>query len=214
MIAVIDYGMGNLRSVEKALKVCGAKAKVTSSQKELRRADKIVFPGVGAFGDTMKELKKYKLVEPMKAEIASGKPFLGLCVGLQVLFESSEESPGVKGLGIFKGRVRKFRFSGKDRGLKVPQMGWNDIRLASRASSNSPLMKGIPDGAYLYFVHSYYIAPEDLSIALTVTRYGFDFVSSVARDNIFGLQFHPEKSQETGLKILKNFVKLSGNSWR
>jgi len=207
MIAVIDYGMGNLRSVEKALEVSGAKTIVTSSARAIAGCDKIVFPGVGAFGDSMKELKSRKLIEPIKDAISIGKPFLGLCLGLQLLFEKSEEAPGVKGLGVLKGDVRRFRFA---RGaLKVPHMGWNTIKKSSRIKyQNSKLLSGLSGENYMYFVHSYYVVPKDKSAILTTTDYGFDFVSGVAKDNIYGLQFHPEKSQTAGLKILENFVRL------
>jgi len=206
MIAVIDYGMGNLRSVEKALEVVGAKAKVTSRPSDLKKCKKIVFPGVGAFGDSMKELKKLGLVEPIKESIASGKPFLGLCLGLQLLFEKSEEAPGVKGLCVLKGESKKFRF--KDKSLKVPHMGWNGIKAASPKLEAAGILKGVPSGSYMYFVHSYYVRPEDKSVILTTTGYGTDFVSGICLDNIYGFQFHPEKSQGLGLKILENFVKL------
>lgn len=215
MIAVIDYGMGNLRSVEKALQVSGAKTKVTSLPGDLKRCDKIVFPGVGAFGEAMKELKRLKLVEPIKAAIAEGKPFLGLCLGLQLLFESSDEAPGVKGLCVLKGEVKRFRV----KGLKVPHMGWNGVHVARHPrqhgakagagkTQDTSIMKGVPNGSYVYFVHSYYVKPKDNSVILTTTDYGIKFVSSVCKGNIYGFQFHPEKSQELGLKILKNFVRL------
>jgi len=207
MIAVIDYGMGNLRSVEKALERVGAKTKVTSDPKILSRCDKLVFPGVGAFGDAMKELKRLKLVGPIKDAIDDGKPFLGLCLGLQLLFEKSEEDPGVEGLSILKGESKRFRFKGQ--AFKVPHMGWNNIKKNSKFGiRNSKLLDGLPDNAYMYFVHSYYVKPREKDIALTVTNYGTDFVSGIAKDNIYGFQFHPEKSQDLGLKILKNFVRL------
>ena len=204
MIAVIDYGMGNLRSVQKALEVVGAKTKVTSDPKVISRCEKIVFPGVGSFGEAMKELKRLKLIDPIKDAIAEGKPFLGLCLGLQLLFEKSEESPGVKGLCILKGESKRFKFKGQ--GLKVPHMGWNEVK--SRVRKNTSLLKGVPIGSYMYFVHSYYVKPKDKNVALTTTDYGIDFVSGIAKDNIYALQFHPEKSQALGLKILKNFVRL------
>jgi imidazole glycerol-phosphate synthase subunit HisH len=205
MIAVIDYGMGNLRSVQKALEAAGAKTKVTSDPKDLKACDKIVFPGVGAFGDAMKELKRLKLDGAIKDAIAGGKPFLGLCLGLQLLFEKSEEAPGVKGLCVLGGEVKRFRFAKRD--LKVPHMGWNSIMFGSRAAASSKkLLKGVPEGSHVYFVHSYYVKPEDKKVVLTTTDYGTDFVSGVARDNVYGLQFHPEKSQALGLKILENFV--------
>jgi glutamine amidotransferase len=207
MIAVIDYGMGNLRSVQKALEEAGAKTRVTSDPAVLRRCDKLVLPGVGAFGDAMKELRRRGLVDPIKNAIADGKIFLGLCLGLQLLFEKSEEAPGVKGLSVLKGEVKRFRFP--KNGLKVPHMGWNSVETGSSGQGpGSRILKGIPDGSYVYFVHSYYVKPKDKKAVLTTTDYGMDFVSGVCRDNIYGLQFHPEKSQALGLKLLENFVKL------
>ena len=205
MIAVIDYGMGNLRSVEKALEVAGGKIRVVSDRKGIERCEKLVFPGVGSFGDAMKELKSRRLIEPIKAAIKIGKPFLGLCLGLQLLFEKSEEAPGIKGLGILAGEVKRFRPGV----LKVPHMGWNNI-VVSRSSlvASKKILKGIPDNSYMYFVHSYYVKPKDKGVILTTTDYGMKFVSGVAMDNVYGLQFHPEKSQAVGLKILKNFVRL------
>ena len=202
MIAVIDYGMGNLRSVQKALEVSGAKTKVTSNAKDIEKCSKLVFPGVGAFGAAMKELKRLKLVDPIRDAIAEGKPFLGLCLGLQLLFDKSEEAPGVKGLSILKGEVRRFKV--KD--LKIPHMGWNCIN--QKPKTKNKILDGVPNGSYMYFVHSYYVKPKDKGVILTTTDYGTEFVSGVCMDNVYGLQFHPEKSQETGLKILKNFVGL------
>ena len=205
MIAVIDYGMGNLRSVEKALEVVGAKTIVTSNARDIERCDKLVFPGVGSFGDAMKELKGRRLIGPIKDAIKSGKPFLGLCLGLQLLFEKSEEAPGVKGLGILAGEVKRFRAGA----LKVPHMGWNNIAYrVERVAYSKKLLKDVPNDSYMYFVHSYYVKPEDKNVVLTTTDYGVKFTSAVAIDNIYGLQFHPEKSQTVGLKILKNFVRL------
>jgi len=202
MIAVIDYGMGNLRSVEKALEVVGQKAVVTSKIRDIERCDKLVFPGVGSFGEAMKELKARRLIEPIKAAIESGKPFLGLCLGLQLLFEMSEEAPGVKGLGVLAGEVKRFRAGT----LKVPHMGWNNIEFRSRKSKVRILDK-IPNNSYMYFVHSYYVKPEDEGMVLTTTDYGIKFTSGIVMDNVYGLQFHPEKSQAVGLKILKNFAR-------
>ena len=213
MIAVIDYGMGNLRSVQKALEVVGAKAKVTSSAKDLEKCEKIVFPGVGAFGESMKELKKRKLIAPIKNAIADGKPFLGLCLGLQLLFEKSEESPGVRGLCVLEGESKRFKSgyqvaSSRWQGLKVPHMGWNSVKVARRKAQGARILNGVPSGSYVYFVHSYYVKPKDKNVILTTTDYGIDFVSGICKDNVYGFQFHPEKSQELGLKILKNFVRL------
>jgi glutamine amidotransferase len=205
MIVVIDYGMGNLHSVRKALEVAGAKAKVSSSAKDILKAERIVFPGVGSFGEAMKELNRRKLVKPIKDAIADGKPFLGLCLGLQLLFERSEEAPGFKGLGVLKGDIK--RFSGK--GLKVPHMGWNEIVRDTRYEiRDTKVLKDVPNGSYMYFVHSYYVKPKDKSVILTTTDYGINFVSGICKDNIYAFQFHPEKSQALGLKILKNFVRL------
>jgi glutamine amidotransferase len=203
MIAVIDYGMGNLRSVEKALEVAGGKIRVVSDRKGIEGCDKLVFPGVGSFGDAMKELKARRLIDPIKDAIKSGKPFLGLCLGLQLLFKKSEEAPGVRGLGILEGEVKRFRPGA----LKVPHMGWNNIEIRGQMPENRILDK-ISNNSYMYFVHSYYVKPEDKGVVLTTTDYGIKFVSAVARNNIYGLQFHPEKSQVVGLKILKNFVRL------
>jgi glutamine amidotransferase len=204
-IAVVDYGMGNLRSVEKALEVAGVRTLLTSSPDGIDRCDKIVFPGVGAFGDAMKELRRRRLVRPIISAIESGRPFLGLCLGLQLLFEKSEEAPGIKGLGVLKGEVKRFRFAA-DRRIKVPHMGWNSIKYGRTFKTG--ILRGVPDGSYMYFVHSYYVKPADKSAILTTTGYGIDFVSGVAKDNIYGLQFHPEKSQSVGLKMLGNFVRL------
>lgn len=212
LIAVIDYGMGNLRSVEKALQVSGGRIAVVSGPSGIRKCDKIVFPGVGSFGDAMQELKARRLIEPIKEAIAGGKPFLGLCLGLQLLFEKSEEAPGVKGLGLVAGDVRRFRFNnvaGGQSALKVPHMGWNSVDRKPPASNRKPgLLNGVPDGSYMYFVHSYYVRPEDDRAVLTTTDYGIKFASGIAMGNVYGLQFHPEKSQAVGLKILKNFVRL------
>ncbi len=207
MIAVIDYGMGNLRSVEKALQTAGAKVRVSSKPADVAGCDKLVLPGVGAFGDAMKELKGLHLVEPIKDAIGRGKPFLGLCLGAQLLFYDSEESPGVKGLSVLAGKVKKFNF--REKNLKVPHMGWNSIQGIGFRGEISDILRGVPEGSYMYFVHSYYMKPTDEDIVLTTTEYGSDFVSGVRRENIYGFQFHPEKSQTLGLKILENFVRSS-----
>lgn len=209
-IAVIDYGMGNLRSVEKALEIAGGKVRIVSGRNGIEKCDSLVFPGVGSFGDAMKELKARRLVGPIKAAIKSGKPFLGLCLGLQLLFEKSEEAPGVKGLGVLAGEVKRFRFKkavGARVALKVPHMGWNNIKIKDQKQEIG-ILNGIPDNSYMYFVHSYYVKPEDKGAVLTTTGYGIEFTSAVASGNIYGLQFHPEKSQAVGLKVLKNFVRL------
>lgn len=205
MIVVIDYGMGNLHSVRKALEVAGGRVKVSSRAEDISKADKIVFPGVGSFGEAMKELNRRKLTRPIKDAIAGGKPFLGLCLGLQLLFKRSEEAPGVKGLGVLDGDVKRFR----TKGLKVPHMGWNQIvqRTAPSAERNA-ILKNVPKGSYMYFVHSYYVKPKDKKVVLTKTSYGIDFVSGIRKGNVYAFQFHPEKSQALGLKILRNFVRL------
>lgn len=214
MIIVIDYGMGNLHSVRKALQVAGADVKVSSKPSDIEKAEKIVFPGVGSFGEAMKELRRRKLVKPIKDAITCGKPFLGLCLGLQLLFETSEEAPGVKGLCVLRGEVRRFKFTqysirNTQYDLKVPHMGWNDI-VHSRQSivHRQRILKGVPDGSYMYFVHSYYVKPKDKKNILTTTEYGIKFASGVRKGNVYAFQFHPEKSQALGLKILKNFVSL------
>lgn len=200
MIVVVDYGMGNLHSVRKALEVVGAKVKVNSRPEGIKKAKKIVFPGVGAFGEAMKELKRRSLVQPIKDAIKAGTPFLGLCLGLQLLFEKSDEAPGMKGLCVLDGEVKRF----KVKELKVPHMGWNNITYSLKPA----ILKGIPNGSYMYFVHSYFVLPKDKNVILTTTDYDINFTSGICKDNIYGFQFHPEKSQSLGLKILKNFVDL------
>ena len=202
MIAVVDYGVGNLRSVSKALERVGADVCVTSSPAEIDRADAVLLPGVGAFAHCMDNLRAAGLEACVRAAAASEKPFLGVCVGMQILFEESDEFGRVEGLGILKGRVR--RFEPADPSLKVPHMGWNGLDIKKRA----PHLDGLEDGARVYFVHSYYVETGDPSIVATTTNYGVDFVSSAWRGNIFATQFHPEKSQATGLHILRNFVRL------
>ncbi len=203
-VVIIDYGMGNLRSVQKAFEKNGARPKVSSLAKDIERADKIVLPGVGAFTAAVRELEKRKLLSIIKEKIESGALYLGLCLGLQLLFDESEESIGkakVKGLGVIEGRVRRFRGN-----MKIPHMGWNTINIKKK---NCPILKGIGPKDYFYFVHSYYGVPQDSSWNLSQTRYGVDFCSSIWKDNIFATQFHPEKSQGSGLRIIKNFIGLS-----
>jgi len=202
MIAVVDYGVGNLRSVSKALERVGADVRVTSSTAEIERADAVVLPGVGAFAHCMDNLRGAGLESCVRATAASDKPFLGVCVGMQILFEESDEFGRVEGLGILRGRVR--RFEPKDAALKVPHMGWNQLQVKRRA----PHLEGIDDGTRVYFVHSYYVETPDASIVSTTTDYDVEFVSSAWRGNIFATQFHPEKSQATGLRILGNFARL------
>lgn len=205
MIALIDYGSGNLRSVEKALRFVGADVQVVSGATGLRHAQAVVLPGVGAFDDCMVALARQGLFDPIREFIASDRPFLGICVGYQALFERSEEFESkAAGLGVFHGKVVRFT---ERKGLKIPQIGWNQIALTN---ADCPLYKGIKDGSYVYFVHSYYPQPLDGSLTATKTVYGDEFASSVWKGNVFATQFHPEKSQEVGLKVLKNFVELVG----
>ena len=200
MIAVVDYGMGNLRSVAKALERVGADVEVTSDPERIEGADGVVLPGVGAFGKCMENLCAAGLEEPVRAVAKSGKPFFGVCVGMQILFEESEEFGPVAGLGILPGRVK--RFVPRDVTQKVPHMGWNTLAMKHRV----PQLRGIADGSYVYFVHSYYVDTDDPTLVATTTPYGVSFASSVARGNVFATQFHPEKSQAVGLKLLENFV--------
>ena len=204
MIAIIDYGMGNLRSVQKAFAAVGEDAVVTRSQGIIDRASHLVLPGVGAFPDCMANLDRYGLVGAIRKGIQSGKPFLGICLGLQLLFTESEEFGVHKGLDIIPGKVRRFPALSDPSGqpLKVPHMGWNAVTLTRHA----PPLHGIPDDTYVYFVHSYYVDPFEASTVATTTQYGRAFASSVWRDNIFACQFHPEKSQSVGLRIVKNFA--------
>jgi imidazole glycerol-phosphate synthase subunit HisH len=203
VIALLDYGSGNLRSVEKALRKVGADVLVTTSPKGLRDARAAVLPGVGAFDDCIGAMRKQELLEGVKQFIASGRPFLGICVGYQALFERSDEfNSCAQGLTLFKGSVVRFP---DQPGLKVPQIGWNQLEIAQ---PNCPLFQGIESGSYVYFVHSFFPRPEDPSIVATRTTYGETFASSIWKDNIFATQFHPEKSQGIGLKLLENFVRL------
>ncbi|MCC6231980.1 MAG: imidazole glycerol phosphate synthase subunit HisH [Verrucomicrobiales bacterium] len=204
MLALIDYGSGNLRSVQKALLRCGAEVSIARHGHELTQAQGVVLPGVGAFDDCLHALQKQELLEGIRAFIQSGRPFLGICVGYQALFERSEEfNSCAAGLGVFRGRVARF----PDRpDLKVPQIGWNRLQLAR---TDCPLYRGIPDGSFVYFVHSFHPCPEDPGVVASWTDYGGRFASSVWQNNIFATQFHPEKSQEVGLAILRNFVDLA-----
>ena len=202
MIVVVDYGMGNLRSVSKALEYAGGKVRVSSSPIDVRRAQKLVLPGVGAFGDAVAELEKTRLFLPVQSYIQKARPFLGICLGLQLLFEESGESPGTAGLAIFSGEVRSFQ----SKKIKVPHMGWNSV---SKIKEH-PLSRGIPDDSYFYFVHSYYAIPRDKKLILGSCRYGEErFPAILGNDTAFATQFHPEKSQQAGLQILKNFVRWS-----
>jgi imidazole glycerol-phosphate synthase subunit HisH len=201
MIAIIDYGMGNLRSVQKGLERVGHTATITSDPAVLANADRLVLPGVGAFRDAIAVLHERGLVAPIRAEIDKGKPFLGICLGLQLLFETSFEDGEHEGLGIVPGKVVRFKLPGE---FKVPHMGWNQIGLRRRA----PIFAGIDDGTHFYFVHSYYVVPRDASLVATETDYAEPFCSGIWRDNLFAVQFHPEKSQDAGLRLLKNFAEL------
>lgn len=203
MIAIIDYDMGNLRSVQKGFERVGHNCIITRDPKDISNASHVVLPGVGAFKDCMDNLKNYGLVDPILLAIKSGKPFLGICLGLQLLFSESEEFGRHEGLDVIKGKVVRFSSELRTQNpeLKIPHMGWNDIKIKNRPA----VLKDIADGSYLYFVHSYYVVPADDSVIATTTSYGIDFASSIWKDNIFACQFHPEKSQKTGLKILKNF---------
>lgn len=201
MITIVDYGMGNLRSVQKAFERLGHEATIASSASEVARASKLILPGVGAFRDAIAELKRQELAGPVCDHIAADKPFLGICLGLQLLFDVSWEDGQWEGLGVLPGEVVRFD---EQPGLKIPHMGWNCLEVAQR----TVLLEGIPDGAYFYFVHSYYVAPADESVVATRTVHGNRFVSMVARGNLFATQFHPEKSQQVGLKLLSNFAAL------
>ena len=202
MIAIIDYDAGNLKSVEKALQSIGEDTIVSRDREEILRADKVILPGVGSFGDAMKKLKDYKLDEVIKEVTESGKPFLGICLGLQLLFERSEETPGVEGLGILKGEILRIP---DHEGLKIPHMGWNSLELINQGR----LFQNLPADPYVYFVHSYYLKAEE-DIVKARTWYSTDIDASVEKGNVFACQFHPEKSSRTGLQILKNFAELEG----
>jgi glutamine amidotransferase len=206
MIAIIDYGMGNLRSVQKGFERIGSDAVVTADPRVLLEADRVVLPGVGAFADCMHNLERGGFVEPLLKVIADGRPFLGICLGLQLLFSESEEFGRHRGLNLIPGRVVRFPEGMTEGGesLKVPHMGWNQISFAVR----SPLFAGIEEGTNVYFVHSYHVVPEDEKVVATTTQYGIDFCSSIWKDNIVATQFHPEKSQEVGLRMLANFARM------
>lgn len=204
VIALIDYGSGNLRSVEKALRHLGANVQLTQRPEQLAGAAAVVLPGVGAFDDCLNALQRQELLEACRGFIRTGRPFLGICVGYQALFERSEEfASRAPGLGIFKGRVGRFQ---ERPGIKIPQIGWNRLELTR---DDCPLYKGVPNGSFVYFVHSYYPKPEDNGIVATWTEHGDRFASSVWKDNVFATQYHPEKSQEIGLQLLRNFVALA-----
>jgi len=198
MIAIIDYGMGNLRSVQKGFERVGFQAEVTREVSKIASARGVVLPGVGAFQACMENLRRFELIEPIRRVVREQKPFLGICLGFQLLFAESEEFGLQKGLDLFPGRVVGFHAGN---GLKVPHMGWNRIE----KKRDTPFLDGLSNGDYVYFVHSFYVVPEDSSLVATTTEYGRSFVSSIATERLFACQFHPEKSQELGLRILANF---------
>jgi glutamine amidotransferase len=202
MIAIIDYGMGNLRSVQKAFEKVGQQAVVTSDPARVAAAAKVVLPGVGAFEDAIAELRRLNLVKPVLDAVDSGKPFLGICLGLQLLFDVSYENGRHQGLGVLPGEVVRFQLP---KGYAVPHMGWNQLIIRRPA----PILAGVAEGTYVYFVHSYYVVPKDAEVIATDTDYGGPFCSMIWRGNVFATQFHPEKSQSEGLRILKNFAELS-----
>jgi len=206
MIAIVDYGMGNLRSVQKAFERLGADAAIVTSPEAVLRAEKVVLPGVGAFADAMRHLREQGLVEPLLEVIRRGVPFLGICLGLQLLFDVSYEDGEHTGLGVIPGKVVRFDFSGLPAGerLKVPHMGWNQLFWERPC----PLLTGLESGTWFYFVHSYYVVPFDESVICGRCNYGVEFTAMIWRDNVFAMQFHPEKSQSAGLKILANFAAL------
>lgn len=199
MIAIIDYNAGNLKSVEKALAAIGQESVVTRDYRTIRAADKVILPGVGAFGDAMEQLKKYELDKVIREVTAEGRPFLGICLGLQLLFAGSEENQGVEGLGILDGEVLKIPDT---EGLKIPHIGWNSLKL----QHDGRLFAGIAEGAFVYFVHSYYLKAADAQIVRATAEYGVSIHASVEQGNVFACQFHPEKSGEVGLSILSNFA--------
>lgn len=199
VIAIIDYGMGNLRSVQRAFQKVGAEVVITDERETIKSARAVVLPGVGAFGDAMTNLRSQGLVETIERVVERGKPLFGICLGLQLFFEESEEMGLHRGLGFFPGQVRRF-----DVGLKVPHIGWNQVHIRRQG----PLLAGLADGSYAYFAHSYYVEPTEDDIILATTDYGLDFASIVGQGNVFGIQFHPEKSQDVGLRILSNFVAM------
>lgn len=199
MIAIIDYDAGNIKSVEKAFQALGEEIVITRDRETILRAEGVVLPGVGAFGDAMGKLREYDLVETIEQVVAKKTPFLGICLGLQLLFESSEESPGVKGLGILEGKIVRIP---DGEGIKIPHIGWNSLSYPNQGR----LFAGIPEDSFVYFVHSYYLQAGDPSIVKAATEYGTCIHASVEKDNVFACQFHPEKSSGVGMKILQNFI--------
>ena len=202
MVEIIDYDAGNIRSVEKAILALGGQVKVTREREEILSADHIILPGVGAFGDAMEKLHRYGLVDVITEAVMRNIPFLGICLGLQLLFESSEESEGVKGLGILSGKIRRLPES---EGLKIPHIGWNSLQYPNAGR----LFEGIAEGAYVYFVHSYYLEADQPKIVTAATEYAAYIHASVEQGNVFACQFHPEKSSDVGMQILKNFMRIT-----
>ncbi len=205
MIAILDYDAGNLKSVEKALAYLGEDSKITRNIHEVEKADKLILPGVGSFGAAMEQLKKYEIDKMLQEAAEAGRPILGICLGLQLLFDDSEECPGVEGLHLLKGRILRIPDT---KGLKIPHIGWNSLRL----QNNGRLFEGIEEEPYVYFVHSYYLKAEEEQIVKASAEYGTHIHASIERGNLFACQFHPEKSSKTGLKILSNFAKIQGGN--
>ena len=203
MVAIIDYGAGNLSSVKKALDYLGTESKITQDKSKILSASHVILPGVGSFGDAMNSMKERGLVETIKRAAVSGKPFLGICLGLQLLFENSDESAGVEGLGLLNGRIVEIP---KDKGLKVPHIGWNSVSL----NKSDGIFKGIDEQSYFYFVHSFYLTGADDNVVAATTQYGVNIQCAVQKGNLCATQFHPEKSGKTGLKVLKNFLEMEG----
>ena len=204
MIGVLDYGMGNLGSVLNGIQRVGGRAKAVTESSQLASLDKLIVPGVGAFADAMRQLRQRGMIEPIQRHVAEDRPFLGICLGMQLLFETGYEDGRHSGLGILAGEVRRFDFSGLSEHLKIPHMGWNALQPLTAA----PILNGIHSGSYVYFVHGYHAVPSEREVIATETEYGYRFASAVARSNLFATQFHPEKSQKIGLQILKNFAEL------
>ena len=202
MIAIIDYDAGNIKSVEKAMLALGESVRITREPEEILSADHVILPGVGAFGDAMNKIHQYHLPDVIRKVVDRGTPFLGICLGLQLLFESSEESEGIDGLGILRGKIVRLP---EAQGLKIPHIGWNSLKYPNKGR----LFEGIPEEAYVYFVHSYYLQAEDAQIVTATTEYAAHIHASVEEDNVFACQFHPEKSSDVGMKILKNFLNIS-----
>jgi len=208
MIVIVDYGMGNLKSVENSALFLGKKVKISSSPTIIKKAKKIIFPGVGHFSQAVKELKKRKLFDLLRSKIGEGIPFLGICLGMQLLLEKSQEAPGVGGLGIIEGEVKKF--IGK--GLIIPHMGWNQVDIKDKGErgkeEGEKLFRGIKGDSFFYFAHSYYCKPKKNKVVLAATTYGGKFASALHKDNVWAVQFHPEKSQKLGLKVFNNFLSI------